>query len=718
MLAFRLCLASALFWAAACAGVEKGQYGVDSLEVQGMEQMDESAVKRCLLTVERETVEVPLGLSASECNEPPFDDSPPSLSLWRWPWTEWPVFNAAVVDVDRKRIERWYRARGFYDARVIDIRYVPKEAGTPGVEIPKDQCDPQKEECTVDVTVQVEEGLPILIGSVKVEGVDRLPPAARETVAAAALPSVGDRFDELDYDKGKQMLQRQLAESSYAGAEIAGEVKLDHTAKLAHIRYRVTPGPSYRYGRVRIHGEGELPKSPILAAAGIKPGQPYRESMLTEVQQEVYALGAFSVVEIERVLNVKTHLAHIHIKVTPLPYDTFRVGVGITSGALQRTESGLVESVPQWDVHLLGRYERRHVFNTYGKLRIEDRPRLIFPHSFPETDCDPGEACPVFGNLVRVRLNQPGVLEARTDLIFETQWDYGPEPFLGFLRHDVMGRVSAKRAFWRRKVFGTFAVQHDRFIITPGETYLTDEETPDAEMIACADRRPPAMEPCPPLFRVTPKGYVYSFIEQDIRLDLRDNDVQPRKGIYLGLLATQSVRTPISDWTMLRLLPEARGYIPLPFHMVIALKFSVGANFILASSPGLDQLSADLGPTSYRLRGGGAQSNRGFVAGELGAGPNGGLRRWESSAELRIRVGGSFGIVGFFDMGDVIRTTTLNFDRPNPSAGFGLRYVTIVGAIRFDMGFRLEPPRPEEDVNELFIFDVPGAMHLTLGEAF
>jgi translocation and assembly module TamA len=717
MLNPRLTLVAALVWVAACAGVDKGQYGVTSLEIQGMEQMDEEAVKRCLLTTERETAEIPLGLAASECNEPPFDDSPPSVSLWRWPWTDWPLLNSAVVDVDRKRIERWYRARGFYEARVTDIQYEPKEATTLGADIAAGQCDPQKEECTVEVTMTVEEGVPILIGSVAVEGLEGLPFDTAELIEDAALPSLGARFDELDYDNGKQALQRQLAERSYAGAAIEGEVKLDHTTKVAHVRYRVTPGPAYRFGRVRIQGEGELTKSPIHAAAGIKSGTPYRESMLTEVQQEVYALGAFSVVEVKRILNSKTKLAHIHIKVTPLPYDAFRVGIGITSGALQRNESGIVDSVPQWDVHLLGRYERRHVFNTLGKLRIEDRPRLIFPHPFPETDCDAGETCPVLGNLVRVRLNQPGVVEARTDLIFETQWDYGPEPFLAFLRHDVMGRVSVKRAFLRRKVFGTFAVQHDELIVKPGEKYRTDEMVPGASEIPVAECGMPDPQMCAPIYEVKPDSYKYSFIEQDIRLDLRDNDVQPRKGIYLGVLTTQSVRAPISDWTMFRILPEARGYIPLPFHMVLALKFAVAANFIHAARRGLDPNNVELGPTSYRLRGGGAQSNRGYVAGELGAGIEGGLRRWESSAELRIRLGGAFGVVGFFDMGDVIRGSQLNFDHPNPSAGFGLRYLTIVGAIRFDMGFRLEPPT-ESDPNELFIFAVPGAMHLTLGEAF
>jgi len=690
--ASRLSVAALVAVLIGCASVEKGQYGVASLDFEGMEQMDERALERCLLSVERPTFAIPLGLSATGCEEPPFDSSPPRIRLWRWPWTDWPSFNAAVVDVDRRRIERWYRARGFYDARVVDIRYAPEEAGSFGAEVPPGRCDPQQQECTVEITVTIEEGVPLSVGHVRVHGLESLPNESRESVMDAELPEVGARFDELDYDHGKQALLRQLAEASYAGAEIAGEVTLDHQAKLAHIDYRVTPGPSYRFGDVRVEGNGALPESTIGAAAGIARGEPFRDSALTEAQQEIYALGAFSVVEVERVLDPRTHEADVHVRVTPLPYDAFRVGVGVTSGALQRTETGQVESVPQWDVHVLGRYERRHVLGTLGKLRIEDRPRLIFPHPFPQIACKRGTACAdtALGNLARVRLNQPGVLEARTDLIFEGQWDYGPEPFLGFLRHDLLGRVSAKRAFLRRNLFGTLAVQHDRFIVPGGQVSLSDQPIPE--------------------------DYAFSFLEQDARLDLRDDDVQPRSGLYVGMLTREAARTPISDWTMFQLLPEARGYLPLPFHMVIALRFAVGANFILASSAGLDALSRELGPTSYRLRGGGAQSNRGFVAGTLGAGVDGGLRRWESAAELRIRLGGAFGVVGFFDMGDVIRSSTLDFMHPNPSAGFGFRYVTIVGALRFDVGFRVGTIEGRRD--ELFVFGVPGAMHLTLGEAF
>jgi outer membrane translocation and assembly module TamA len=166
--------------------------------------------------------------------------------------------------------------------------------------------------------------------------------------------------------------------------------------------------------------------------------------------------------------------------------------------------------------------------------------------------------------------------------------------------------------------------------------------------------------------------------------------------------------------------------------MVLAARFAVGFLFITDANPDLDPTSQELGPTTYRLRGGGAQSNRGFAAGELGAGLEGGLRRWESALELRIRLGESFGVVGFFDMGNVTRDPQLACeDDPEsesekrglfcgayPSAGFGLRYLTVVGAIRFDVGFRLGDVEVEEDDDNLLLFNSPGAMHLTIGEAF
>jgi outer membrane protein assembly factor BamA len=186
--------------------------------------------------------------------------------------------------------------------------------------------------------------------------------------------------------------------------------------------------------------------------------------------------------------------------------------------------------------------------------------------------------------------------------------------------------------------------------------------------------------------------------------------------------------------------PEVRGYVPLPLGIVIAMRFAIGAVFILDADPGLDGTSQRLGPQRYRLRGGGATSVRGYLPGDLGDSAEGGLRRWEASLEFRFPLSPDFSAVLFGDIGDVHagRSDTnvfgpeeprFRFDYWHLSAGVGLRYLTIVGPLRLDLGFQIPDAQvlgqddqtaigiPKSRINFIFA-DVPGALHLTIGEAF
>lgn len=684
----RLCFCLIL---GACASLPPGGYGVEDIVITGSDQLAAAAIKRCLLTMERSRFGLKLGSASASCQVPPFDKSPPTLDLWTWPWTEWGELNPAVVELDRQRLERFYRARGFYDARVSEVRYEPAAATQPQQE----ECDPERQRCTVQITFVVHEGQPLVVGEVSVNGLDALSAAERDRVLGAERPRSGRRFDELDYDRGKSSLAAQLAEASYAAATVSGEVRLDHAAKLAHVRYSVDPGPAYRFGAVHVVGLGALPSGPVVAAAGITRGEPYRQSALEEVQQEVYAFGAFSSVRVERVLDTTRRLVDLRIEVKPLEPNAFRLGAGVTAGALQRGD-GQVESVPQWDVHLLGSYERRHLLGSLGKLRIEDRPRLIFKRPFPEL------GTPQLGNILRLRLTQPGWVEARTELSAETVWDYGPDPFKGFLRSDIIVRLAAQRAFLRRMLSARVALQQDVYLVPDSERQLPtgfDESQVDSGMLD-----------------LPPASYRYMFVEENLRLDLRDDALFPHGGALILVNLTQSVRSPTSDWTLFKVAPDARVYLALPFHISIAVRVAVAALFIQSAKPKPpgDSESEQLGPQNYRLRGGGAYSNRGFVAGQLGVGEDGGIRRWEASVELRLRIGQTFGFATFFDFGNVTATTNFGFNQPNPAAGFGLRYLSALGTIRGDFGYRLSPSEPEDTLGMV----LPDAFHFTIGEAF
>ncbi len=674
-----------------CASVERGRYGVSSLEVQGTQRVDEAALQACLVTFERPYFELRLGVGGPKCNEPPFDTSAPTLRLWRWPWKEWPTFNQAVFKQDHERILRWYRARGFYDARIVEVRYDPPEAATPGA---RGDCDPEREECLVHIVVVVDEGLPVTVKGSRLRGVDGLEAKLLGELRQELASLEGARFDEAIYDQHKLALKKLLKLHGYAAAKVEGKVDIATAERTARIEIEIEPGAIYRFGSLSVSGHGDLPKAPIVAAAALPSGARYDPAVLEEVQAEVFALGAFSAVEVEEAVDVKRGVVNVALRVTPLAPDQLRVGFGVLSGASRRTDTGELVSIPQWDLHVFGNYEKRHVFGTLGRLGIEERPRMIFNESFPTT------TDPSFGNILSVRLNQPGLVEARTDAFTSSAWDYGPDPFLGFHRSDIFVRLGLRRGFFTRRLMGTLALQQDFFIVP-----RTDNVTSDGSE--------------------TPAPYAYQFLEQDLRLDLRDDRLRPRLGAYLGFNVTESLRWGASDWTLFRLVPEARGYLPLPLDIVFAARVALGAIFISEASTELDELSRQLGPTSYRLRGGGANSNRGFLPGELGVGVQGGLRRWESSAELRFAFGESFGLVGFFDMGDVNDGHQYRFGYLNSSAGGGLRYHTVIGVLRLDLGFRIRKWQRadgsdgiESDANKLPWSRTPGALHFTIGESF
>jgi outer membrane translocation and assembly module TamA len=682
------CLASSVLGGLpGCASIEPGRYGVSSLEFAGMQQMRSQSLRECLLTRERHAVALRLGATVPRCSEPPFSSADPELQLWTWGWTAWPTFNRSVFDQDLKRILRWYRARGFYAAEIQELAFDPPAAAEGNA------C--RDDPCQVRVQVTVHEGEPVRVQGVELSGSEALPAELRARLKEALELRAGSRFDERDYDLSKQALLTVLREASFAEARVEGKVEVDAAKRQARVRFEIQPGAAYEFGTLSVTGQGQLPEEPILAAAGVTPGESYRPQRLDEIRVEVLALGAFSAIEVQETPDAAQRRMNLRLEVTPLSKDQLRLGVGVTSGASRRTETGDMESIPQWDVHLLARYELRHVLGTLGALQLEDQPRLIFGDVFPSA------TNPHLGNIVSLKLHEPGIIEARTDLFFQTSWDYGPDPFLGFIRSDIMLRLGARRGFFRHRLVATAALQQDLFVVNDNPSNTTSDGTP------------------------TPSTYYYNFLEQDLRLDLRDQAAQPSSGVYFALNSTESIRTFASDWSSWRIAPDARFYVPMPLSSVLALRFALGALFIYDAASGLDDISQRLGPSNYRLRGGGAYSVRGFLPGGLGAGSQGGLRRWESMLEWRLRLGTALTLAGFMDFGDVNEEPSFRFDHLNTSAGFGLRYFTLLGVLRVDAGFRVVPWQRldgsdgiEPDASTFPFTDTPGALHFTIGDAF
>lgn len=679
------------FWLASCASVDADRYGITKIEIKGNHALDEAAIKACLISRERPHFSLTLGLSSPACGRPPFNTSAPEWRLWRWPWTDWPAFNEAVFDQDIERVKRFYQARGYYQARVSTVKVVPPEALRPGG---VGDCDPARQLCEASILITVDEGLPTRVTELEVRGLAAIPKAQQQQARLSIPLAAGDAVDETRYEQGKVNLTRVLHDAGYVSAEVKGQVQVNTQDRSASVVYQVTPGPLFQFGRVSVKGHGNLQADIISAAAGIPTGARYDPAALKEAQGEVFALGAFSAVQVHETLQAGSHTVDIQLEVTPLGPHALRVSAGVMSGVVRRTSSSELASVPQWDVHLLTSYEGRHLWGSLARLRVEERPRLIFNRDFPRL------TTPTFGNIIKLSVSHPGLPEARTTSFFESAWDYGPEPFLEFIRSDIFFRLGSRRRYLGGTLTAVLAAQQDLFLVDPSLDNVSSDGEPQ-------------------------NSYGLSFLEEELRLDLRDNAVRPGGGSYWGLRAAQARRWQGSDWTAYFFSSEARVYLPLWLDLVWASRVAVASTFITDSNPALDPLAQALGPTAYRLRGGGANSNRGFLAGTLGAGLTGGIRRWEASSELRLPIGSDFVLAGFVDLGDASATRTLRFNHLNASVGHGFRYYTVLGAIRLDVGYRLAglqradgSTEIEPEAETLWLIGVPGAIHLTIGDAF
>ena len=697
---------------AACAGrIPRDSYGVAALEVRGAEHMDEAAIAACLATHPRERFGIVFGSAPDpRCGDPPFNASRYPIELWAWPWTEWPLFNETAFERDRDRIERWYAARGYYDARVVNT-----------------QLRRDEEEREIEVLFSVREGEPVLVVRIHLHGLDKLPAGVREQVRDAIELELGEPFDEAFYERSKRVTLEVLQEASYARAEVTGDVSLDPVQKLARVELRYKPGPTCRFGDVTIEGEGSLPAAPIKSAAAIEAGEPFSLAAMRDARLAIFALGPFASVDVEHTMRPDSPVADVQIRVMAARSFRYGVGIGMAAGEINPPLADLSTTInqQQWDVHLLGKIEHRNFLGGMRNLKIEERPRLIFDAPFPATeDRSSGtkRGPPSIGNLVTLELRQPAFAEARTTLVLRARWDRGPDPYGGgFARDDIVAGIGPERRFFEGKLLVSTSVNTDLFLP------IDDKDDP-------------------PPYPNTELVYMHHVGQ----LDLRDDSRNTTRGAFFALGVQHGGYFLPGDWNYVRVTEDTRGYLPLPGGLVLAARLKLGIMAVTSSTIGVPRRASETedddaiearrylenlaayGPLEHRLRGGGSNSVRGYAPNTLGdvevlAGRliTGGLRQWETSVELRVPITQSFGTVLFVDAGDVSRSTGYRFDHPQASLGIGLRYRTIVGPLRLD--FALAPDdlqvfgvdeRVRSGVEQSTFFGLDGAVSFTIGEAF
>jgi outer membrane translocation and assembly module TamA len=206
--------------------------------------------------------------------------------------------------------------------------------------------------------------------------------------------------------------------------------------------------------------------------------------------------------------------------------------------------------------------------------------------------------------------------------------------------------------------------------------------------------------------------------------DSRDEPVDSTRGEYVSANAQIAARRIGSEVGFAKSFFTAQLFRPLP--RAGGTVFAAQARLGMATGFPRDVETVVDGeiivrrvkdlPQPERFFAGGDTTVRGFALDTLGRPdtieegfPLGGNAETIFNVELRSPVRGGIQGVGFVDTGNVFADASdIDLGLLRTAAGFGLRYKSPVGPIRFDLGFKINP-EPEERRTAWFI---------TFGQAF
>lgn len=673
-------------FATGCYRVPPGKSGVSTIDIVGLEEINSDELEERLATRE----------------------SSRFLGLFLGVVYEYETFDRHALQRDLARIERYLRARGYYDAHVQAARVVA--VGD-----------------KVHVTIEVEQGPATVVDSLVTYGDEFAEQDTRDAVRRSikrVLP-LGAPLDEDKLTEAEKAATVALTSRGHAAAKVTRHAEVDVATHKARMAFEIHPGRVARYGPVRFEGLGGLPEDAVRRVFGIEEGKRFSSEDLAESRQALLDLGVFASVEVETDLEAaeRTGVTPVTVKCEPAKIHALLVGGGAEFDSLKT------------DVHGVAGWQTANFFGGLRKVDVRVKPGMVlYPTRLPTVQ--PPDAL-LYEHRITTTFRQPALFEKRLTGLASAEYSIYPvllptptESVLGY--HELRGEIGVERPFGRLYVSPQYGAQAN----FPFD-YLG--RTGDVERI------------------------FISYVELSTYLDLRDNPIKPRRGWWFGAEVQRAGSILQGDANDLRMAPEVRTYIPLPKKMVLALRTAVGFLFpfnygqfaqINFKNPGpsrAQEASHDYQILFFRgFFGGGPASNRGYPLRAIGphdlipylspagqsasAGgcnpadpgcvlPTGGLSRWEANAEMRFVIAESFSAATFCDAGDVSPFQfDLRFQRPHLSCGGGGRYDTPVGPIRLDIGVRIPGLQYFDDGSfegdPAEVFGLPIAISVAIGEAF
>ena len=467
-----------------------------------------------------------------------------------------------------------------------------------------------------------------------------------EQAAAELSIAEGDPARPADILAAEEALLQALRRAGYPLASVvARDAVVDHDTKTMDITWRIAPGPLADFARPSVAGTTRT--NPALLerlAARRLEGQPYSPERLERARRAMMGLGVFGFVRAE--------------------------------------EGQALDPAGRLPVHFQVQERPRHAVG--GRFGFETNYGLTASAFWEDRN--------IFGGAERLRLEGEVARIGETGIENATYRAFATLRTPEFLGRDLqstaqIGAVRERlRAYDRDAALASFILEHrlsDTMAVAAGPNYEEGRIGRDGDMEA---------------FRLFGLTGIF-------RYDTTTNPLDPRQGQRFTFNATPYYSAMDAN-SFTRILAIGTSYFDILGNgdSVLALRAALG------SAPGADRDEITLDKRFYA---GGGGSVRGYTYQSIGPRdaanrPLGGASLVETSLEWRQRISRSWGMAAFLDAGSVGEEAKPDFSRLRAGTGLGIRYLTAIGPLRFDVGVPLD--RQKDDPSF--------AIYIGFGQAF
>ena len=418
---------------------------------------------------------------------------------------------------------------------------------------------------------------------------------------------------------------------------------VDHAQDIMDVTITAAPGPLAPFGEATINGPQTFDPAIVRSFLYIHPGDPYSPAAIADARNSIRQIPAVGGVRITEGTTLDAY--------GQLPYQIDvedRLPYAVGASLKYSTTNG-----PEGQVY----WEDRNVFGGAERLRLQASVFYAPPWYIASQSLSHFSSNDI-GGRISASFLKPALWGTTNDLLIDAlaeKMSTSGAGFVGYQAEDADVTASLRHRF------------NQNFWVQAGLEAQKGDATDALGTV----------------------NYRLVGVPVSANFDTTDSKLDPTKGVRLNASATGFGAFVGSSLDLVQLKAGGSAYysIDADSRYVLAGRLALGA----MSGPQLDAI-----PANWRFYAGGGGSVRGYAYNELGptvwwGAVVGGRSLFDASAEVRIKVTDTIGVVPFFDVGNAFSSSFPTFDEPLfAAAGLGLRYYTSVGPIRLDVAFPLE----------------------------